>query len=175
MHWEKLLGYEPAVQRLVRDAGDHDLARVQMVADDEVRDNGTIMDALRQTFEAGASLPPELGLKICALLEVKNPKHKPPETEIQKIRRQIFEEAYAETLGRIRVRKVLDGDPNPQERAPGRNYAPPACGVSELERKLRDLSRSSAIETGRAILCGEVCEDPQATGAVERSRIDSRA
>ncbi len=156
MGWESLLGYEPAVRRLVRDTGDHDLARVQMVVDDEERDKNIIMEALRQTSEAGASLPPDLSLKICALLEAKNKKGKPPKTEVQKIRIQIFEEAYAETLGRINVRKVLDGDPNPKKRA-GKELCRLPVGFLNLNVNSETFPKF-CHRNRRAILYGEVCE-----------------
>ena len=154
MVWEKLLGYEPASRLLVKDTGDPALVHVQIVVDDEEQDQDAILWALRKTFENGHSLPPDLGLAVCDLLEAKNPAHKPPTPDAQKLQAQDSAERYAELLGAIRVKRIMEDHPRFAEQAAHDLCKHPGAGMSVGTTKFKDFQSDHRL----AILCGEVRE-----------------
>lgn len=154
MIWAKLLGYEPAIGQLVKDAGNPALARVRMVIDDEDHDHCAILYALRRTFEIGQPLPPEMGLAICDLLESKNPANKPPATKSQKVRDKAWAEGYAEELGCLRVGLIMENHPRFAEQAAIEICRYPGVRMKVGTTTFNDFQRHNRL----AILCGEVRE-----------------
>ncbi len=154
MVWEKLLGYEPAMAKLVRDTGDPALVHVRIVVDDEEQDKAAILWALRKTFETGHSLPPDLGLAVCDLLEAKKPAHKPPTPDAQKLQGLASAELYAQILGAIRVKRIMEDHPRFAEQAALDLCKHPGAGMSVGTTKFNEFERVHR----RAILCGEVRE-----------------
>lgn len=154
MIWEKLLGYEPAMTKLVRDMGDPALAHVRIVVDNEEQDKSVIMWVVRKTFERGHSLPPDLGLALCDLLEAKKPANRPAPTDTQKIRDQAQAELYAGILGAIRVKRIMEDHPRFAEQAALDLCRLPGVGMSVGTTKFKVFLRDHRL----AILCGEVRE-----------------
>ncbi len=154
MHWEKLLGYEPASRLLVKDTGDPALVHIRIVVEDEEKDKGAILWALRKTFENGHALPPDLGLAVCDLLEAKNPAHKPPTPDAQKLQGLASAELYAQILGAIRVKRIMEDHPRFAEKAALDLCKHPGAGMSVGTTKFKEFERVHRL----AILCGEVRE-----------------
>jgi len=152
--WEKLLGYEPASRLLVKDTGDPALVHIRIVVDDEEQDKDAILWALRKTFENGHALPPDLGLAVCDLLEAKNPAHKPPTPDAQKLQGLASTELYAQILGAIRVKRIMEGHPRFAEQAALDLCKHPGSGMSVGTTKFKEFERVHRL----AILCGEVRE-----------------
>ncbi|NCC04835.1 MAG: hypothetical protein EOM37_12540 [Proteobacteria bacterium] len=169
MHWEKLLGYEPASRLLVKDTGDPALVHIRIVIDDEEQDKDAILWALRKTFENGHALPPDLGLAVCDLLEAKKPAHKPPTPEAQRLQGLASAELYAQILGGLRVRRIMEGHPRFAERASLDLYKYPSAGAITGVSRSAQLKGLEALHVTKrfkdfcaahrlAILCGEVRE-----------------
>jgi hypothetical protein len=152
--WEKLLGYEPASRLLVKDTGDPALVHIRIVVEDEEQDKGAILWAMRKTFENGHSLPPDLGLAVCALLEAKNPAHKPPTPDAQKLQSLNSAERYAELLGAIRVRRIMEGHPRFAEQADIDLCKHPGAGMTVGTTTFKKFREAHRLAT----LCGEVRE-----------------
>lgn len=154
MNWEALLGYEPAMTKLVRDMGDPALAHVRFVVDNEEQDKSVILWAVRKTFESGHSLPPDLGLALCDLLEAKKPANRPAPTDTQKIRDQAQAELYAEFLGCLRVKLVMAGHPRFAEKAAEDLCMRTGAGMTVGTTTFKKFCSVHRL----AILCGEVRE-----------------
>lgn len=154
MVWEKLLGYEPASRLLVKDTGDPALVHIRIVIEDEEQDKDAILWAMRTTFENGHSLPPDLGLAVCDLLEAKNPPNKPPTPDAQKLQGLACAETYAQILGAIRVKRIMEGHPRFAEQSALDLCKQPGAGMSVGTTKFKDFLRDHRL----AILCGEVRE-----------------
>ncbi|UTF50903.1 hypothetical protein NLA06_03130 [Desulfomicrobium sp. ZS1] len=154
-HWEKLLGYEPAIGSLLRDTGDPNLTLVQMVVEDEEQDKDAILWALRKTFENGHSLPADLGIAVCDLLAFKKPAKRVPKTERQKLQERSMNESYAEWLGVLRVDETIDGQSTRPVDAAARKF----CSQSTvIMQKDSDTFIKFCWKYRKAILCGEFRE-----------------